>query len=125
MKADDLRALLATATPGPWQWEEGYDTLGPAPAPGTFGPGAGLYSTAGVPVVEGIWRNDSEADCGCDNEADAALIVWLRNHADALADLIDASRQVGIADQNASAMAARLGARDHLARVLAALDDDA
>ncbi len=52
MTADDLRALSAAATPGPWD------------------------------VVYRLCPEDGE------------ICMWLRNHADALADLIDAARNV-------------------------------
>ena len=58
MTGDDLRAMSAAATPGPWAV-----------------PGLTMWLTSGL-------------------KADAELIVWLRNHADALADLIDAARNV-------------------------------
>ena len=67
MTGDDLRALSAAATPCPWE-------QGPDPAAdwmiahGHEWPGAFVHPT------------------------DAVLVVWLRNHADALADLIDAAR---------------------------------
>ena len=52
MTADDLRALSAAATPGPWD------------------------------VVYRLCPEDGE------------ICMWLRNHADALADLIDAAHLV-------------------------------
>ena len=67
MTADDLRALSAGATPGPWR--NGF----PRVIAATGGEARDLaFSVSRV--------------------ADARLIVWCRNHADALADLIDAAR---------------------------------
>lgn len=64
--ADDLRALSAAATPGPWR--NGF----PRVIAATGGEARDLaFSVSRV--------------------ADARLIVWCRNHADALADLIDAA----------------------------------
>ena len=67
--ADDLRALSAAATPGPWR--NGF----PRVIAATGGEARDLaFSVSRV--------------------ADARLIVWCRNHADALADLIDAAQDV-------------------------------
>lgn len=63
--ADDLRALTAAATPGSWAQDDDL----------VRGPRGGY-------IMHVAW----------DGLADAELIVWLRNHADALADLIDAAR---------------------------------
>ena len=69
MTADDLRALSAAATPGPWR--NGF----PRVIAATGGEARDLaFSVSRV--------------------ADARLIVWCRNHADALADLIDAAQDV-------------------------------
>ena len=63
--ADDLRALSTAATPGPW-W-----------------------------AMRGVMFDDQTNAVGNATTIDnAELIVWLRNHADALADLIDAARTV-------------------------------
>ena len=70
--ADELRALTAAATPGPWDINpEQSHYLAPQVR---FGGGMGGLSAHGL-----------------HDEADAALIVWCRNHAAALADLIDAA----------------------------------
>ena len=65
--ADDLRALSAAATPGPWY---------------RAGSGGSLLSEATKAPVNPSYGGRA---------ADAELVVWLRNHADALADLIDAA----------------------------------
>jgi hypothetical protein len=69
MTADDLRALSAAATPGPWD---------------------GHYHTIFEPL-----ENTPDGEAGAEvadvgHPEDLELIVWLRNHAEALADLIDA-----------------------------------
>ena len=72
MTGDDMRALSVAATPGPWTpGMSGNETL---IAAGLCGP----IVIVGVDLA----REDAE------------LIVWLRNHADALADLIDAAHLV-------------------------------
>ena len=76
---DDLRALSAAATPGPW--------------------------TITHRCVDKTEMDDESCGLGLEIDqwdlpmrghislsADARLTVWLRNHADALADLIDATR---------------------------------
>lgn len=63
--ADDLRALTAAATPGPWHPDEDY----------IRGPGG-------------------EYVANVNRATNTELVVWLRNHADALADLIAAARAV-------------------------------
>lgn len=73
--ADDLRALSAAATPGPWE-DAGVEILGP----GHVQHRRGVAYTWGPREYE-----------------DADLIVWCRNHADALANLIDAAR--GLLDE--------------------------
>ena len=70
--ADDLRALSAAATPGPWE-DAGVEILGP----GHVQHRRGVAYTWGPREYE-----------------DADLIVWCRNHADALANLIDAAQDV-------------------------------
>ena len=95
---EDLRALSAAATPGPWRESGGY-----------------------------VWSNEHPARVAlaC-SDADAELIVWLRNHADALADLIDAAREVrddmaaGALDYHVQAANRLSGVRLHEA--LTALD---
>ena len=113
--ADDLRALSAAATPGPWEideLEEGEDR----PAVCTIDQSIDIF-----PVQRLAFTNMG------DDVADAELIVWLRNHADALADLIDfvqeaasESRPLTAEDYEAFYACAVAGARD----ALAALDAD-
>ena len=63
--ADDLRALSAAATPGPW-W-----------------------------AMRGVMFDDQTNAVGNATTIDnAELVVWCRNHADALADLIDAAHNM-------------------------------
>lgn len=69
--AEDLRALSAAATEGPWE------TVMVSAGRIVDAPEAGV-AVAGCSVV--LWRENAE------------LVVWCRNHADALADLIDAAR---------------------------------
>lgn len=70
MTGDDLRALSAAATPGPWV---GYKYgVTATDRDGT------LYEPCGD------YQDDMRYE-------DKELIVWLRNHADALAALIDAA----------------------------------
>ena len=65
--ADDLRALSAAATPGPWSpW-------------GDLGP------------YVHIWTADERIVARSVLSPDAEFIAWCRNHAAALADLIDAA----------------------------------
>ena len=73
MTADDLRALSAAATPGPWK---------------SYKYGITARNAAGAPYEPcGDYQDDMRHE-------DKELIVWLRNHADALADLIDAARWI-------------------------------
>ena len=80
--ADELRALTAAATPGPWETRtdaDGFADIGALDA-----------------VSDEDWGTlvvGRDPEWGTDT-ADAELIVWLRNHADALADLIAAARAV-------------------------------
>ena len=67
--ADDLRALSVAATPGPWR--NGFPRV--------------------IAATGGEARDPAFS---VSRVADARLIVWLRNHADALADLIDAAQDV-------------------------------
>lgn len=71
--ADDLRALSAAATPGPWDGHRHtiFEPIDDAPD-----------GEAGAEVAD------------VDHPEDVDLIVWLRNHADALADLIDAVKAI-------------------------------
>ena len=68
MTADDLRALSVAATPAPWVVDESL--------------------IDGSPMVGGPWPLVVALEI--EAASDAELIVWLRNHADALADFIDA-----------------------------------
>lgn len=65
---DDLRALSEAATPGPWR--------------------------SAFPRVVSATGGEAHDLAFSVRPADAALIVWLRNHADAIANLIDAARTV-------------------------------
>ena len=89
MTGDELRSLSAAATPGPWTADD----------------------------LE-VWGNGEAVAIGLMPE-DAVLIEWLRNHADALVDLIDATRSY-LADP-AGRMDAALAALD----ALDALDQEA
>lgn len=65
--ADDLRALAAATTPGPWnQW-------------GVRVRGSYVH----------IWTADERIVARSVLSPDAEFIVWCRNHADALTDLIE------------------------------------
>lgn len=71
--ADDLRVLSAAATEGPWKFNPQWDP-------------------------DSVWMdiNGDNDRTGIANAQtkDAELIVWLRNHADAIVDLIDATAAV-------------------------------
>lgn len=96
---DDLRALSAAATTGPWRpWGE---------------PGSYVH----------IWTADERMVARDALTQDAELIVWLRNHADALADLIDAARAVRTGPVDCVNVAGS-ELLDALADALAALDGD-
>lgn len=62
--ADELRTLTAAATPGPWDQAEHAPWMIDSPGP---------------------------AVAACVHKPDAELIVWLVNHAQALADLLTAA----------------------------------
>lgn len=101
--ADELRALTAAATPGPWDINpEQSHYLAPQVR---FGGGMGGLSAHGL-----------------HDEADAALIVWCRNHAAALADLIDAANVM--ADRHADEDALVESPLLALRAALAALEAD-
>lgn len=87
--ADELRALTDAATPGPWRESGGY-----------------------------VWSNEHPARVAlaC-SDADAELIVWLVNHAQALADLIEYADDAVRFEHSPSHMGA-------LADALAALEAD-
>jgi len=68
--ADDLRALSAAATPGPWApWGD---------------PGSYVH----------IWTADERIVARDTPPADAEFIVWCRNNADAYADLADTVKAI-------------------------------
>ena len=111
--ADDLRALSAAATPGPW--------------------------TISHRCIDKTEMDDESCGLGLEIDqwdepmrghislsADARITVWLRNHADAFADLIDAAREVrddmaaGALDYHVQAANRLSGVRLHEA--LTALD---
>lgn len=71
--ADDLRALTAVATPGPWEVDHDENSMAVA------------QTADGTGIAYDIIH-----------DADAELIVWLVNHAAALADLIDAVGEMPI-----------------------------
>jgi hypothetical protein len=77
MTTDKLRELLAGATPGPW------DTAKDAPA--------NEWSVWSVAAQVRVAR--------LDRETDAALIVALRNNAEALLDIAEKARDVQIAQE--------------------------
>ncbi len=100
MTADDLRALsaaAAAATPAPWDGHRHtiFEPIDDAP-----------LGEAGAEVAD------------VDHPEDLELIVWLRNHADALADLIDATDD---ADDKALTLGQWIG---RINRARAALDAD-
>ena len=93
--ADELRALTDAATPGPWRESGGY-----------------------------VWSNEHPARVAlaC-SDADAELIVWLVNHAQAIADLWDDNARLRAAI--GTACTDLEGIDDHVAdALLAALEAD-
>ena len=96
--ADELRALAAAATPGPWDINPDQSHyLAPQVR---FGGGRGGLSAHGL-----------------HDAADAELIVWLVNHAQAIADLIEYADDAVRFEHSPSHMGA-------LADALAALEAD-
>ena len=123
MTGDELRALSAAATPGPWEdgdvwnWAGcGFNGNGPDECvlcvrmgepvwtgksdingkrmqahkhrnPNPYGAGHRISGPNGT-----VAGNYDYEEGGIIDPADLDLIVWLRNHADALADLIDATQ---------------------------------
>lgn len=78
-----LRELAKKASPLPWSWYRGYDSLAfPRPTGGTlgdgtvvdYGPEDFLVANDGVPAVYGVWRNDGMADCSASDD-NAAYIT--------------------------------------------------
>lgn len=122
MTADDLRAMSAAATPGPWEagdiWSwAGCGFNGNGPDECVLCAHMGEPVWAGKANINGkrmhahkhrnprpyaidhrisgpdgeVAGNYDYEEGGIINPVDLALIVWLRNHADALAALIDAA----------------------------------
>lgn len=81
MTADDLRALSVAATPGPWTISHRC-----------YGKTEMDDESCGLGLEIDQWDEPMRGHISL--SADARLTVWLRNHADALADLIDAAREV-------------------------------
>lgn len=76
-----IRAALAKATPGPWEWTREYE--------GTeYEQIIGLSGAADEDVVRGIWVYDGIPPLGVE-PADADLIVLLRNNIEALLDALE------------------------------------
>lgn len=78
MTADDLRALSVAATPGPWTISHRC-----------YGKTEMDDESCGLGLEIDQWDEPMRGHISL--SADARLTVWLRNHADALADLIDAA----------------------------------
>ncbi len=94
--ADELRALTAAATPGPWERCGGGDSCGEP----IYGDDRCGSHGRRNPLLSMIWKHGSDDvwppahapdPYRNPNPADAALIVWLVNHAQAIVDLIDAA----------------------------------
>lgn len=92
--ADELRALTAAATPGPWERCGGGDSCGEP----IYGDDRCGSHGRRNPLLSMIWKHGSDDvwppahapdPYRNPNPADAALIVWLVNHAQAIADLIE------------------------------------
>lgn len=77
MTADDLRALSVAATPGPWTISHRC-----------YGKTEMDDESCGLGLEIDQWDEPMRGHISL--SADARLTVWLRNHADALADLIGA-----------------------------------
>lgn len=78
MTADDLRALSVAATPGPWTISHRC-----------YGKTEMDDESCGLGLEIDQWDEPMRGHISL--SADARLTVWLRNHANALADLIDAA----------------------------------
>lgn len=94
--ADELRALTAAATPGPWERCGGGDSCGEP----IYGDDRCGSHGRRNPLLSMIWKHGSDDvwppahapdPYRNPNPADAALIVWLVNHAQAIADLLTAA----------------------------------
>jgi hypothetical protein len=79
-----IRAALAKAAPGPWEWRgvNGHPEF----------PSAESLCGPTADVLYGEWHNDNTAGLAIVNMADAELIVLLRNNAEALLDEIERLR---------------------------------
>lgn len=86
MTGADLRALAAAATPGPW--ETPSERRPWIDTPVDIKVDEANWGGEGLRRMNLVMFEDDQAWC----HADVDLIVWLRNHADALADLIDAAQ---------------------------------
>lgn len=80
-----LRGLLAKATPGPW-------TFGSSPnRPSQYAALSGL--THGEPGHIATVGNGEDDEDVWPNRANVQLIAFLRNHAEALAEVVEAARK--------------------------------
>lgn len=83
----EARRLLEQATPGPWRWD--IDIKGPGWQAGNLvaGPDKPWWAPEGATLILGPYERES---CSLEGtEADSALIVWLRNHADILLTAVE------------------------------------
>jgi hypothetical protein len=71
---EELKALAERATPGPWREDTGFEIIGLD--------GAQVCSTVTESAL--IFRTEDEA------QANAALIIWLRNHVSAILSALEA-----------------------------------